>query len=932
MRKLTKGIILVLTAALLSTLLFSCAFKGNKGDKGDSGANGLSAYELAVSQGFEGSMEDWLLSLVGSTGQIGAKGDEGDKGDKGDKGEAGVTPLLRVNAETNMWEISYDNGISYTSLGIQATGDKGDEGDQGDKGDTGITPLVRVNAETNMWEVSYDNGETYASLGIQATGDKGDVGNDGVSPELRINSESNEWEISYDNGTTWQSLGVPATGSKGEEGEKGDTGTTPLLRVNTDTNMWEVSYDNGETYASLGIQATGDKGEQGDKGDTGKSAYQLYLEKNPEYTGTEEEWLFDVLNGTLVKHTVTFDLNGGTAPDGFSATVSVGLGKSISLTLPTREGYTFLGWYTGSEVTDGIFTTTDAVTGDLNLIARWQINKVTVTFLDYYGDIAEIQEIDYGTAASAPTLPEKITEEKVYFDGWDKSFTKVTENITVRASYSHRVYKVTYNTGDASAVPSQNVYFGEIPTKPADPTKTDYVFEGWYLDEAFTVAYNFDTALDKDTVIYANVCEYIMIKTMEDLIAIGNNTGSKYMLANDINLEGNLWTPIYSFSGILDGNEHKISNFAISNTDYTTGFVANNYGTIKNIDFVNVGFSYTNSFTSSDSTFSAGVIAGYNSGTVENCELVSGSAVFNITSIGYNGNNVHLGALAGENYGTVSGCINNIDVDYKFTGYFSGSYKDYFLYSYVSSGIGYNYGNIEKTEVYGNINCTANTGGRSINDELYNYLYIGAIAGENTSSSSKISKCTANINITLSYTETNTYSNKNSTIGTICGRNYGTVEDSKASGKIDVTNSGTTLSSQIGGAVGYNCENAKVTNIYSSVEIKTGSAVSGSVGGVVGENAAGSSLLKSVYIGNLDITSEIDNYGLLAAVNNGTVHNCYYSNTSIIEVNDVSTTATLTTGTAEHLATIKTVDFIYNKLFWKSDIWEIEDGQNPYIK
>ncbi len=878
MKRLTKGITSAIIIALLGTLLFSCAKKGDKGDKGDIGANGLSAYELAVSQGFEGTMDDWLLSLAGAPGQNGSKGDEGDKGDKGD---------------------------------------------------TGTTPLLRINTESNMWEISYDNGESYTSLGIQATGDKGDTGNDGISPKLRINEEENLWEISYDNGTTWQSLGVPATGDKGDEGEKGDTGTTPLLRINTEINMWEISYDNGTTYTSLGIQATGDKGEQGDKGDNGKSAYQLYIEKNPEYTGTEEEWLFDVINGTLAKHTVTFNLNGGTAPSEFSASISVGLGKSISLPLPSREGYSFLGWYTGESVNDGIFTTTDAVTGDLDLIARWQINKVTVTFLDYYGDIAEIQEIDYGTAATAPALPEKINDAKVYFDGWDKSFTKVTENITVRATYSHRVYTVTYNTGDASAVPSQNVYFGEIPTKPADPTKTDYVFEGWYLDDAFTVAYNFDTALDKDTLIYANICEYIMIKTMEDLIAVGNNTSSKYMLANDINLEGNLWTPLYSFSGILDGNGHKISNFAISNTDYTTGFVANNYGTIKNIDFVNVGFSYTNTFTSSNSTFSAGVIAGYNSGTIENCELVSGNISFDVNSIEYNNNNVHFGAMIGENYGSVIKCINNVDIDSKITA-MPAYYNSSNFYSYISSGIGLNLGTIEESEVYGNIKCIADTGGSNRN--IWSYIYIGGITGENKSSNSSVSKCTVKNKIVLEHTQCETNASKNANIGGICGRNYGTVEDSKASGTIDVTNSGTTLSSQIGGAVGYNCENAKVTNIYSSVDIKTGSAVSGSVGGVVGENAAGSSLLKSVYIGNLDITSEITNYGLLVAVNLGTVHNCYYSSTSIIKVNNISTTATLTTGTAEAIATIKTADFIYNKLFWKSDVWEIEDGQNPSIK
>ena len=51
------------------------------GGGGGSGSAGLSAYEVALKNGFEGSEEEWLVSL------------KGDKGDKGDKGEDGYTPI-----------------------------------------------------------------------------------------------------------------------------------------------------------------------------------------------------------------------------------------------------------------------------------------------------------------------------------------------------------------------------------------------------------------------------------------------------------------------------------------------------------------------------------------------------------------------------------------------------------------------------------------------------------------------------------------------------------------------------------------------------------------------------------------------------------------------------------------------------------------------
>lgn len=66
------------------------------------GQDGLSAYDIAVQNGFVGTEAEWLASL---------KGDQGDKGDKGDKGDPG------------------DKGNK---------GDKGDKGDQGDPGKDGV--------------------------------------------------------------------------------------------------------------------------------------------------------------------------------------------------------------------------------------------------------------------------------------------------------------------------------------------------------------------------------------------------------------------------------------------------------------------------------------------------------------------------------------------------------------------------------------------------------------------------------------------------------------------------------------------------------------------------------------------------------------------------------------------------------------------------
>lgn len=54
------------------------------------GPQGLSAYQVAVKDGFVGTEQEWLASLKGGKGDKGEKGDKGDKGDKGQDGTNGV--------------------------------------------------------------------------------------------------------------------------------------------------------------------------------------------------------------------------------------------------------------------------------------------------------------------------------------------------------------------------------------------------------------------------------------------------------------------------------------------------------------------------------------------------------------------------------------------------------------------------------------------------------------------------------------------------------------------------------------------------------------------------------------------------------------------------------------------------------------------------
>lgn len=57
--------------------------------------------------------------------------------------------------------------------------------------------------------------------------------------------------------------------------------------------------------------------------------------------------------------------------------------------------------------------------------------------------------------------------------------------------------------GHGNKIATQKVVQGGKAIKPANPTETDWQFEGWYTDASFTTQFNFNTAIMAETVIYA---------------------------------------------------------------------------------------------------------------------------------------------------------------------------------------------------------------------------------------------------------------------------------------------------------------------------------------------------------------------------------------------------------------------------------------------
>lgn len=172
---------------------------------------------------------------------------------------------------------------------------------------------------------------------------------------------------------------------------------------------------------------------------------------------------------------------------------------------PTKENYTFAGWYNGNEKFD--FTTVP--TGDVTLTAKWTANDYEVSFVTEHGNAPTSQNVKYNGTADDPG---KLSAEGYTFDGWyadenrtiEFDFTKpITSNTTVYAKWTAKDYEVSFITEHGKTPTSQNVPYNKTATNPGELTAEGYTFGGWYADEKHTTEFDFNTQITSDTKVYA---------------------------------------------------------------------------------------------------------------------------------------------------------------------------------------------------------------------------------------------------------------------------------------------------------------------------------------------------------------------------------------------------------------------------------------------
>ena len=159
-------------------------------------------------------------------------------------------------------------------------------------------------------------------------------------------------------------------------------------------------------------------------------------------------------------------------------TVEHGSGATAPAAPNNKIGYHFTGW-------DKAF---DEVTGNMTVTALYAINVYTVTFVDHNGTVLKTQQVEHGSAATAPEGPGRTGYT---FTGWNVAFNPVTGDLTVTAQYVINTYAATFVSNGGTDVPAQTVTYNALVSEPADPTRVGYAFSGWFVDSALTTEWNF---------------------------------------------------------------------------------------------------------------------------------------------------------------------------------------------------------------------------------------------------------------------------------------------------------------------------------------------------------------------------------------------------------------------------------------------------------
>ena len=377
--------------------------------------------------------------------------------------------------------------------------------------------------------------------------------------------------------------------------------------VTLKTNIGEIKETNGWTLSSVNttndtatkvIEYNNTYGELPTLEVNGYTFKGWYLGDTKIESTTKVQTLQNqVLNAKFsgIEYTVSFEGNGGSIQ---TTSKKVTYGDVYGdIPTPIKSGYTFKGWY----LTNGTKVESDTVveiSSNHTLNAVYDVKDYTVTFIYNNGQANTTKTVSYNSTYGTLPTPEKVGMK---FLGWytlsnEKidANTKVTiaDNINLYAKYEGNKYTVTFNPsgGSVQTTTKEVTYdstYGVLPT----PTKTGYIFNGWYTLGGVLITSDTKVSITSNTTLYA---QYSKNEYTLSFNANGGDVSPVSKMVTYDSTYGDLPTPTrvgYTFNGwytlvsggtkvdsntVLTENENKTIYARWTANKYTITFVYNN--------------------------------------------------------------------------------------------------------------------------------------------------------------------------------------------------------------------------------------------------------------------------------------------------------------------------------------------------------------------
>ena len=212
-----------------------------------------------------------------------------------------------------------------------------------------------------------------------------------------------------------------------------------------------------------------------------------------------------------MEYTVTFEVNGnGATVDPLKKDVTFGSVYG-ELPVPTRNGYTFVGWFTqqegGTQITAN---NTVAITENQTLFAQWDVIEYTIVYNGLRG-MEHTNQTSYTIESDEIELKDPTSAPTGYtFDGWYNGEDKVTTipagshgNLTLTAHWKANTYTVDFVLNGGTMKNTEQIVVAGGTVAFEEPTRENYLFMGWFTDAACTQRYDFSTPVTGDLTLYA---------------------------------------------------------------------------------------------------------------------------------------------------------------------------------------------------------------------------------------------------------------------------------------------------------------------------------------------------------------------------------------------------------------------------------------------